>query len=782
VAILHWPQFRLMDTLERYLGSDPGGERVRSAANAATAVLAASGVVALLERLSLAFEQSDSVPGADVMNHAARLMVLMLGATVALVSSFVVNDATVSGRGRTSSIVAVGLFAGIALGVLVDQHRTVALVLLVAVPSVGAWFRRYGPRAFAATFSVHVGYLVGFLVGRQIGRGLLGWTAAMIAAAAVVTFAVGLAFLPIRYRSTLRMQRSYLSRARGVLDLTAALMDSAGNPETERKLSRRLRRRVLRLNETALVLDSHFAEDPDDFGTGAASATADVCVSANERRRRLFEHERAVAAFARLAERGAHDHLDANTRSRTRQLIDAARERDVHQLTALAGSLHAYPTDSGSPAARYRQAARGLAHVLGHHDAVSVPDYGARETEQREPHRGANLVGGWLPGSAIANALASSRSPRSGRWNSRIAMTVSTRVAVQLGVALTLAIVLGDLVSPEHVSWAVVAVYVTFLGSANDREQSTRALFRIAGTLLGVVMGDLIAPTTEARSLPALIVVILAAFFMIYFARINYALVVFAATIGVAQFYEQAGELGTTLLASRVEETALGAACAIVVGLCIVPLRTRHTAGLAVAGYLRALADVLGSLGCGNETTGAQVRGHRARSETRVLDESFHTAIATLRPLTRTLFGTVAAGPRRVLRLVDLSYDLSRTIVHDVAALWPVETIRLDASAGRASTIARALAEDLERPAGGVLLPTNPTEPVDLTRADRHSPMGNVYAEMADIEAALHELARLCSLSAVHAGGREGILVSALGGSGDPNRRGKRPEGLTHSA
>jgi uncharacterized membrane protein YccC len=402
--------------------------------------------------------------------------------------------------------------------------------------------------------------------------------------------------------------------------------------------------------------------------------------------------------------------------------------------------------------------------VLGHHAAASVPDCSAGDTEQREPHRGANLVGGWLPGSAIANARASSRQARFGSWNSRIAMTVSTRVAVQLCVALTLAIVLADLISPEHVSWAVVAVYVTFLGSANDREQSTKALFRIAGTLLGVVMGDLIAHTTEARSLPALIVVVLAAFFMIYFARINYGLVVFAATIGVAQFYEQAGELNTTLLASRVEETALGAACAILVGLCIVPLRTRHTAGLAVAGYLRALAEVLGSLGCGDETNASQVGGHRARTETRVLDESFHTAIATLRPLTRTLLGTVADGPRRVLRLVDLSYDLSRTIVHDVAALSPVETVHLDASAGRASTIARALADELERPGGGVLLPSSPTEPVDLTWTDRHSPVGNVYAEMADIEAALHELARLCGLSLVDADRGEDIVESALGG------------------
>src|SRR5271157_1543948 len=83
------------------------------------------------------------------------------------------------------------------------------------------------------------------------------------------------------------------------------------------------------------------------------------------------------------------------------------------------------------------------------------------------------------------------------------------------------------------------------------------------------------------RSAPALIVIILAAF---------------SVTIGVTQFYTQMGELSSALLTTRVEETALGAACAILVGLAVLPLRTVHAATLALAGYLRALAQVLDGL------------------------------------------------------------------------------------------------------------------------------------------------------------------------------------------
>src|SRR4051812_46343391 len=64
---------RVTDAVERYLGSDPGGERFRSGLNAVVAWLAAVGVVAFLESLTHAFEVSSSTPGAGAINHSARL-------------------------------------------------------------------------------------------------------------------------------------------------------------------------------------------------------------------------------------------------------------------------------------------------------------------------------------------------------------------------------------------------------------------------------------------------------------------------------------------------------------------------------------------------------------------------------------------------------------------------------------------------------------------------------------------------------------------------------------
>ncbi len=89
----------VIDAVERYLGSDPGGERFRSGLSAIVAWLAAVGAAGLFGSLTHAFEVSSSIPGAGAVNHTARLVVLMIGSTVAMTAGFVVGDRPLGGAG-----------------------------------------------------------------------------------------------------------------------------------------------------------------------------------------------------------------------------------------------------------------------------------------------------------------------------------------------------------------------------------------------------------------------------------------------------------------------------------------------------------------------------------------------------------------------------------------------------------------------------------------------------------------------------------------------------------
>jgi len=650
--------------IDRYFGSDPGGERLRAGVNMAISVLLGLGVAALFEVLTHAFEVDPSSPGAAAANHFGRLMALMLGSTVAIVSNFVVGDRSAGGRAVTSLVVAAGLWAGVSVAVLVHGNRPTSLALLVLIPAVGAWFRRYGARGFAAGFPVHVGYVVGYLAGDVVGTSRLGWAAILVGAAGVSTYLVGLLFLPHHDRATQRMRRSYRARAHAVLRLTGALMDAPGGSGAEQRRARRLRRRVVRLNETALVLDAHLAQDP-----GAVEGAVE---SAAQLRRCLGAHERAVTALAELAQRGAHHELDPTARATARSIVAAACGPDRAALARFATAERQAGAggETGETLERYREAAHTLSAVTDH---ISRNAHAHRELARPAP-----LVGGWLPGAVVVNARASSQTgpTRADRVN----LHGATRVAIQLAIALALAVTFGSLLSPSHVLWAVIAVYVSFLGPANDHEQTRKAVFRVAGTVLGVIAGDGLAHLVDLRTVPTIAVIVGAMFFMAYLGRINYALVVFVTTLGVTQFYAQAGELSTTLLITRVEETAIGAACAILVGLAVIPLRNRHVANLALTDHLRAVAETLDNLSAQGGTT----------THTRGLDAAFHTVTATVRPLTSSPSRTTRRRYSHTLDLIHRTHHAVRGIAHNPHDLGD--------NAGRiqhATTLARTIAEEL---------------------------------------------------------------------------------------
>ena len=89
------------------------------------------------------------------------------------------------------------------------------------------------------------------------------------------------------------------------------------------------------------------------------------------------------------------------------------------------------------------------------------------------------LLGGWLPGSAQVSSTASLEGGT--RWGERFGLARTARNALQIGIAAGVAIILGDLISPQRFYWAVLAVLITFMGAHNAGEQIRKAVFRGSG-------------------------------------------------------------------------------------------------------------------------------------------------------------------------------------------------------------------------------------------------------------------------------------------------------------
>src|SRR5258708_26611972 len=140
-------------------------------------------------------------------------------------------------------------------------------------------------------------------------------------------------------------------------------------------------------------------------------------------------------------------------------------------------------------------------------------------------------------------------------------MAPYARTAIQMGVAVSGGILAGDAMSPRRFSWAVIAAFIILMGTSTAGEQIRKGFFRVVGTLVGVVIGSLLAHAVGDVVWLQIVVVLVSLFLGLYLFRISYTFMTIAITVMVSQLYVELDEFSNNLLLLR-----LGAAAGDAVG------------------------------------------------------------------------------------------------------------------------------------------------------------------------------------------------------------------------
>jgi len=665
--------------VDRVLGSDPGLTRLLSALQAVVtiglAMLAERVFVSLTHALQLdthgAVLPPEQAALVAAQHHGMLVIAIMLGAMVGMMASFGGAMFTTPRAQLTAfAFMPVGMIAGMSLGLSIGGHRVLALASLVVVLALGAYCRRFGPLGFMGGMVVFMGDFFGFFLHGQLSVSDLGWlTAEILVGVVVAAIAQFTLFYPGRRAALKRMLRSYSARARRVSNLSLELLDV---PEDRKRTARTLHRRLVRLNEAALMIDGQLANP----------AAVPQGWSATLLHQRLFDSELALTNMARLTERIADIELPDAMRTQVRAALAAVGQLDLiraelagHELLsrlrghAVADGAHAETAD-GLDRSGHVVVHRFAVSVLGFveaaqawRDSVDNPSEEATEQEQTAFETPVMLFGGWLPGSAMVSAAASIESGH--RLLDKIRLTPNARVAIQMSVAVTGAIVLGDVLSGRRFYWAVIAAFVTFMGANNSGEQIRKGAFRVTGTVIGVLLGGIGAHLVGDRTDLAIAVILVSLFFGMYLMRISYAFMVVGITIMVAQLYVQLDEYSNSLLVLRLEETALGAAIAAVTVLCVVPLRTGRVARVAVRQYIEAMSTLVE---LAVQRLLKPAGGVELRAATRGLDNAYQALVTTMVPM-RLPFTSGASGLQgQILYSASASRHYARDLLADTVA------------------------------------------------------------------------------------------------------------------
>ncbi|MBB4136722.1 FUSC family protein [Gordonia humi] len=634
---------------------------------------------------------------AAMENRAAGVMGMMAGAMVVMVSSFAgpmfgsIRDGLLG-----LALLPCAMFVGVVAGLALEHVKVVALIVMVAALGGAGFLRRFGAWGFVLGQGLFMGNFLGFFLARLTDVSGIGWIAAELAIGGAVAIVAQLVlFYPSRWSAVQRLRSSFLGRADGV---AAATVDVLDHPNTQR-LRVRQHRKLIRLNETALMIDAQLAENPRlPVGTTAAEIHGHV-----------FNAELALANAARFARSIAISQVPDRIRDQVREAMVAIGHRDGDVIERLGCRLRERLRDDA-----VRTSVSDDVLVVLHRFATSVSDYGrvvsaigrqrfepywerlkAHDVPEQERFEASvALVAGWLPGSSAVSATASKEKAAQ---SVTARLDPSVRAGIQMTVAAAISVVVGTLISHDRFYWAVLATFVTFMGANNAAEQVRKGAFRVIGTVLGVIVGAILAHLV-GENVPLSIAVILVSLFIgIYMMRISYAFFAMSITILVAQLYVQLAEFSADLLEMRVVETLVGAAAAVVTVIFVLPLRTSRVVRVATREFLDAMSAMVSA-------TARVVREdedyHRLESASRDLDVAFQALEAATSPSRAMLRvpGTFGGVKQQWWAAANAAHSYARDLVADARWCDGVDGVsgeRLDEAARAMNSSIAELSEGL---------------------------------------------------------------------------------------
>ena len=575
--------------MNRFLASDPGMTRLRTATQAVVSV----GVALLAEwifvQIAHPLSVPESTPGADSINRAAGVMCLMLGAMIGMNSTFVgPMYATVKKAIGGLLLVPISLLVGIAIGLGLAPHGSIGLIAMVLTLGSLGFLRRFGANGFTIGQNLFLGDFQGMFLGRVTSFDQIGWIAvASFIGSAVAILSYLALYVPSRATTVKRLRRSFLGRADVVAGAALDVLDHPASASRQQKLTNQL----IRLNETALMIDAQLSESP----------RLPVGTTASELHRLVFSAELSLTNAARFARAMANLEFPDEGIALAREPFLAIRNRDPQGAATASEKMRAW-----IGGAELAEDARVVAHrfvtsVIGYADAIGAlqgQHFASYMKHVRDERRvpddylpAITLASGWLPGSSKVSATASKESS-SQRLSARLHPSV--RSGIQMLIAGAVAIVIGSLISTDRYYWAVIAAFVTFMGANNAAEHVRKGVFRVIGTVVGVILGSVLAHVVGPRPYVAIAVILVTLFVGMYMIRVSYAFFTAALTILIAQLYVQLAQFSEQLLWMRLVETIVGAGVAVLTVIFVLPLRTGRVVRVATREFVESLSSVVG--------------------------------------------------------------------------------------------------------------------------------------------------------------------------------------------
>ncbi|TSD97747.1 FUSC family protein [Gordonia rubripertincta] len=475
-----------------------------------------------------------------------------------------VKDTTARARIITTVALLVPGFAAALLACLLHPWPVARAVAFVAIAGLAAWTTRYGPRGSALGFFGFFAFFFAVVMGADLHT--LPVLCGLVVIAVASALFVRLVLVPDRPGEELRRL------LRSVEVCADDLLRVASEPETGRQ---RLAGAVTRLS----------------------AATS------------------AVAGWQKNYDAAHYTDLDDTTLSRRVSMLHLASEQTAFRVAE-------HPTDPA--VAQAVSQVRGALRSPG--DAATTAFVGpdpTRETLRIVVSATADLRSITVrrrKATTPATSTGATSTPKTSAPSKKTPRPDTTRFALQVMVACSVALAVGELISASRWYWAVLSAFMVFNGMATRGAILTKAVKRVQGTAVGLVIG--VAAVLIIGEHPAVqyVIVVCAVFFAFYLGAISYTWTILFITIVLTNSYDLLGVLNRHVLEWRIEETLCGALVGAAAAFLILSTPTSPVLDTKLRAYFDALVDLASVALRGGENRPGEVDSDAALAAVRVLD------------------------------------------------------------------------------------------------------------------------------------------------------------------
>ncbi|MFI1955632.1 FUSC family protein [Streptomyces xinghaiensis] len=582
------------------------------------------------------------------------LRIQVTGAMAALISTIAVSETRLRDQAVTLALGLPVAGATVAAGTALAPHRIAADTVFVLVIFGAVYVRRFGLRGKALGMIAFQMFFIAQFVQVESAR------LAQVGLALLVAFGCGalvrFGLLRVTPEQTLDLlMGSFRTRLRQAVGAMAALAEAAerdgpagesngpavypgaaasgkpaapatpagGGPDGtgRERAERRLRQRIVRLHEGALMIQDRLEDSTPDASTAEAvqRRIAGMEVTAERLAAVLLDGERpphtplVTVRLRELYEAVGRDWLQKRTPvglAHVRDRLLGYRENEnltglptgdqealramgelAFSVLGLRVALGAADGDDENDSPRTRQYREELETEELSRRAESGLRAESRPDAEKTPE-GRGASGGTRRRDGDGGPESEPQEEDEGTAEPGGLRRPSTRTAFQVTVGSAMAIVGGELLSPQRWYWAVLTCWVVFLGTASTGEILVKGYRRLAGTAVGVVAGAGLTGLVAGHTGVSFALILFCVFAAFYFAPVSHTLTSFFMTAMLGLLFTLLNTYSRDIFVLRVEETAIGVVCGLTAALLVLPIRTAEHTDELLRTVLERLSDV----------------------------------------------------------------------------------------------------------------------------------------------------------------------------------------------